>query len=685
MSDGKQQSFDNISLLTSPLPSIEKINSHFCTNPLWQHMPGGLLLVHNGSVIRANEVIADWLDSPLSEIEGKGLWELVPQEYLSTLLDTHSEPRTFKLEFFHPQQFLALVTVTPVSYEGFSWQILWIHEREELKQAWQQAEVSKSRYHQLLHLQQDGVWEWKIGQNHLQMSETMIDYFGFGSRETPFQWEDVEKLVHPNDVTSWSQMIEKLHHQQDIELHLRMWSTANRYEWFSFRGSYSPSTNSSLGLCSHWSPSTQTDPVTGLASHQLLLQMVERFQATAKRRKLYTFALIVLGFQEYSTIVSSKDSRVRDELLFQVAIILQELLRPGDIVSRREGDEFTILLDDLTHQDDLKIVIEKINEKLSFPLHIKEHVFYLTPIYGISIPQQHHQPIELFRQAHFALEQVRKDKKTKIEFYRTSQDVRIQKKLQIDAELRTALERNEFRLAYQPIVDLNSGEIVGFEALIRWQNEKLGFVSPMEFIPVAEETELILPIGSWVLQEACRTLASWSKAFPHKDLHMSINLSGKQLETFGLADEVQQEIQAHGIPKGKIHLEITESMLIEQTKAVEMAMLQFLAMEVPLYMDDFGTGYSSLSYLHRFPLQYLKIDRSFVRDMHEKESQLNIVRSIIHLGKSLGMKLVAEGVETKEHLDSLRSMGCSFAQGYFFAKPLPAQDIVKMLKESPTW
>jgi EAL domain-containing protein (putative c-di-GMP-specific phosphodiesterase class I) len=258
--------------------------------------------------------------------------------------------------------------------------------------------------------------------------------------------------------------------------------------------------------------------------------------------------------------------------------------------------------------------------------------------------------------------------------------------LQVEIDLRRAVERQEFVVFYQPLVDLHSGQLAGFEALVRWQHPQRGLVSPLEFIPVAEETGLIVPIGAWVLRAACKQMHIWQQHFPtHRPLAVSVNLSCKQFVQVDLVEHVEHVLRDTGLAPHSLKLEITESVLMEHTSSITTMLMRLHTLGVQLSLDDFGTGYSSLSSLHRFPIQILKIDRSFVSGMNVDSKNAEIVRTIIALARNLSMDVVAEGVETAEHLAALRALRCNYGQGYWFAKPLDASAATALLAAVPQW
>jgi len=356
-------------------------------------------------------------------------------------------------------------------------------------------------------------------------------------------------------------------------------------------------------------------------------------------------------------------------------------------MARLGGDEFTILLDEINNVSDATCVAERLQQQLAVPFTISGHEVFTTASIGIALSATgYDRPEDILRDAETAMYRAKTHGKACYEVFDTDMYARAVALLQVEIDLRGAVERQEFVVFYQPLVDLHSGQLVGFEALVRWQHPQRGLVSPLEFIPTAEETGLIVPIGAWVLRAACEQMYLWQQQFPTpRPLAVSVNLSCKQFVQADLVEQVEQVLRDTGLEPHSLKLEITESVLMEQTSSITTMLGRLHTLGVQLSLDDFGTGYSSLSYLHRFPIQILKIDRSFVSGMNVDSKNAEIVRTIIALARNLSMDVVAEGVETAEHLAALRALQCHYGQGYWFAKPLDAPAATALLAAAPQW
>ncbi|HEX8890665.1 MAG TPA: bifunctional diguanylate cyclase/phosphodiesterase, partial [Pyrinomonadaceae bacterium] len=366
---------------------------------------------------------------------------------------------------------------------------------------------------------------------------------------------------------------------------------------------------------------------------------------------------------------------------------LEICLRPGDTVARLGGDEFTVLLEDLSNVTEAIDVADRLQKALALPFNLNGHEVFTTVSIGIALSTTgYDRPEEVLRDADTAMYRAKVLGKARHEVFDKTMHTLAMNLLQMETDLRRAIERKEFVLHYQPIVALETGAISGFEALIRWRHPERGFVPPSEFVQIAEETGLIIPIGQWVLEEACRQIREWQEQFPqYPPLQISVNLSSKQFVNSNLIDQIRKVIADSGIDPYSLKLELTESMVMENfDTAIEM-LKQLRKLGIELSIDDFGTGYSSLSYLHRFPISTLKIDRSFVSSMNDLNENAEIVRTIVMLARSLKMNVVAEGVETMDQLSQLALLECEYGQGYYFSKPLDVGGAAKLLAERHTY
>ena len=423
------------------------------------------------------------------------------------------------------------------------------------------------------------------------------------------------------------------------------------------------------------------DALTGLPNRALFMDHVKMAIQRSRRNGERLFAALFLDLDRFKIINDSLGHMVGDQLLVGIAHRLEACLRPGDTVARLGGDEFTILLEDLAEEEDAIDVARRVQEAVSQPFNIGGHEVFTTVSIGIALSATGYERAEdLLRDADTAMYRAKMlGKKRHVVFDRGMHD-RAMEMLQLETDLRRAISRKEFFLHYQPIVSLETGQVCSFEALVRWRHPERGLVMPSEFVPVAEETGLILPLGQWVLSEACRQMREWQKFFRvDESVTVSVNLSGRQFSQADLIEQISAALREAGLRPGCLKLEITESMVAENMDTAIQMLTQLRDLGVGLSIDDFGTGYSSLSYLHRFPIDTLKIDRSFVTQMTDNTENAEIVRTIVTLARSLDMNVVAEGVETREQLGRLRELKCAYAQGYLFSKPVAAGQAIELL------
>lgn len=427
---------------------------------------------------------------------------------------------------------------------------------------------------------------------------------------------------------------------------------------------------------------TLHDALTGLPNRVLFLDRLRHAIELTRRRQGYHFAVLFLDLDHFKVVNDSLGHTVGDQLLISIAHRLRLCLRAGDTVARLGGDEFVILLEDTGRADDAPLAANRLLETLKQPFHLNGHEFPVTASIGIIADAgSYDRPEDILRDADIAMYQAKTNGKARSEVFSVELRERLQLRLDLENDLRHVLERDELELYYQPILSLQSDCITGFEALLRWHHPQRGLIAPNVFIPIAEETGLIVPIGCWVLRQACRQLCAWQDQFPqHPPLTMSVNISGVQFVAPGFIDQVAEIVREAGIDPMSLRLELTETVWLNSTSEVITLFQQLSNMGIQLHIDDFGTGYSSLAYLQYFPIRMLKIDRSFLTQMGEDGGNKEIVRAVISMAHDLGMEAVAEGVETVEQCQDLKRFGCNYGQGYLFSRPTTSAEIEKMLK-----
>jgi diguanylate cyclase (GGDEF)-like protein len=431
------------------------------------------------------------------------------------------------------------------------------------------------------------------------------------------------------------------------------------------------------------------DSLTGLPNRNLFLQRVTYAIKLAQRRKNYLFAIFFIDLDRFKVINDSLGHVVGDQLLVAIAHKIESCIRVKDTIARFGGDEFAILLENLKSMDEAIQVAKRLQEQLLLPVHLDKHEVFTNVSIGIASSEIGYScPEDILRDADTAMYHAKSRGRGRYEIFDKTMHARAVMLMRLDNDLRRAVERQEFRLFYQPIVDLQTGTIAGVEALIRWFHPHRGLVPPNEFIQLAEETGLILPIGEWLLSEACRQFSEWQQHIPHTSaMTINVNLSCKQFTHPRLVQQIQQVLHQNHLQPQVLKLEITESTIMENSQRATDTLAELKELGIQLCIDDFGTGYSSLSYLHRFPIDSLKVDRSFIKaiDTNDETSGIVITNTIVMLAQHLGISLVAEGIETAKQLSFLRTLKCEYGQGYYFAKPLDSEGIEALLISNPKW
>jgi diguanylate cyclase (GGDEF)-like protein/PAS domain S-box-containing protein len=578
-------------------------------------------------------------------------------------------------------------------------------ENEVLKHERTEAALKESEQRYALAAQgaNDGLWDWNLDNNEIYFSPRWKSMIGFDETELRGSPEEWLSRVHPEDVPQL---------RADINAHIGGYSASLRSEyriqhkdgtqrWMLVRGmAVRREGGRAWRIAGSQSDITQRkmaelqlrhdafhDGLTGLPNRPLFSDRLAQAIARMKRNDKYLFAVLCLDVDRFKIINDSLGHNTGDHLLIEFARRIKRCPRPADTVARLGGDEFAILLDDVKSVEDANLIANRIHEQLKTPFKLQKRDVFVSTSIGIAMGKSRYErPEEVLRDGDTALYQAKAQGLARHKAFSSGMHAQVVTLLDLEHDLRLAVERSEFLLHYQPIISLETGKIVSFEALIRWKHPLRGLVSPAEFIPMAEETEIITPLTMWVLEKACAQLKRWQELFPSDSpLSMSINLSGKTFAQANCAPQIGQVIVNSGVVPGTLKVEITEGTLMHNAEFSKDMLAQLKAMQVELLIDDFGTGYSSLNYLHTLPLDYLKIDRSFVSRLDSAAKNTAMVKTIALLASNLNLKMVAEGVETKDQLAQLRALKCEYAQGYFFSRPVEAEKVESLVASHPQW
>ncbi|MCL1892794.1 MAG: EAL domain-containing protein [Holophagaceae bacterium] len=431
---------------------------------------------------------------------------------------------------------------------------------------------------------------------------------------------------------------------------------------------------------------TFQDRLTGLPNRVFFAELVSRaIFMMAKRNS--RIGVLFIDVNRFKILNDTLGHQMGDLLLVQIAKRIRSAIRQGDTIARLGGDEFAVLFEELDNLGDAVFVSDWIKNTFEDPFSLDGEECYMTCSQGLAVSNRSDiTSTELIRDAEVAMYRAKTKGTDTLEIYDESMNEQTREQLKIENEMRHALQRNEFLVYYQPLITLTTGKIGGWEALVRWKHPERGLVPPIEFINLAEETGLIIPIGTWVLEEACRQARSWQLKFPaYSESIMNVNLSMRQFQQPNLTERVLETLKKQGLEPQYLKLEITESATMKDASTSLAIMTALKSSKIHLAIDDFGTDYSSLSYLKRLPVDTLKIDKSFVDGLGLDHESTAIVEAITSLAKALNMKVTAEGIENADQLVHLRKLGCDIGQGYLFSRPMPAEDAEKMLKQDITW
>jgi len=558
---------------------------------------------------------------------------------------------------------------------------------------------SQERYTLAVHGANDGLWDWNLVTNEVYWSPRWKAMLGYEDAEvgvTPDEWLD---RLHQDDWTQVRQAIPEHiargtgHYESEHRLRHR----DGGYRWVLCRAA---AVRNPAGVATRFAGSLTditdaklADGLTGLPNRVLFLDLLDRAITRTGRRHDYQFALVILGLDRFKTVNHSLGNAVADRLLVEVAHRLQTCLRANDAVTRGGhgftlarlgGDEFTVLLDDIDDAANAVRVAERLRDALHKPFGVEEHEVFVTASAGITLSSSGYTDAEdVLRDAAIALQRAKEAGSSRCELFDIHMRDRAVSRLRVETDLRQAIERGAFEVYYQPIVSIRGGTLAGFEALVRWRHPTQGLIDPADFIPIAEDTEMIVLIGRQVLAQSCRQMAAWQKRFGRAATGViCVNVSSKQFGDADLTSEIQNVLEESGLPPSSLKLEITESAFLGDIRRAQATLRRLQMLGVAWSLDDFGTGYSSLSYLHRLQVDTVKVDRSFVSRIG-RDDGAEMVRAIAAIAHNLGMNVVAEGVETAEQLEWLRAIGCEYAQGFYFSRPVDFATATGLIASSP--
>ncbi|HLJ15813.1 MAG TPA: EAL domain-containing protein [Bryobacteraceae bacterium] len=571
------------------------------------------------------------------------------------------------------------------------------------KKAQEGLKESEERYALAARGANDGLWDWNLTTNMIYFSARWKSMLGCQEDEIADKPEEWFDRIHESDRERVKEEIAV--HQSGKTPHFesehRVRHKDGTFRWMLSRGvairDESGKTVRMAGSQTDITEGKVSDPLTNLPNRLLFLDRLGRLMRHTKRHPERLFAVLFLDLDGFKTINDSMGHMIGDQLLLGVSKRLESCLRASDTVARLTqqtftlarmgGDEFTVLLDDIKEPADANRAAERIMKDLSSPFVVGDKEVFTSASIGIALSNPAYQHAEeLMRDADTAMYRAKSLGKSRYEVFDADMRASVMARLELETDLRRALERNELRNYYQPIVSLENGEIMGFESLLRWQHPTRGMLSPDKFISLAEDTGLIRELGWWSLGEACRRLKTWKANLPaDRDLFISVNLSIKQFVQPKLVENIAAMLAELDLAPTNLKLEITESTVMEDPAAAVEMLQQMKDLGIRLAIDDFGTGYSSLSYLHRFPLDMLKIDRSFISGMMDGVNGMEIARTVMPLAKNLHLDVVAEGVETAEQVRELKKLNCKYAQGFYFSKPLSPDEAEALMTEHVAW
>ena len=562
---------------------------------------------------------------------------------------------------------------------------------------------SQGTYSLAIQVSNDGLWDWDLTTNKIVYSPRWKEMLGLDAdkiSDLPDEWLG---RIHPEDRDRVGALIDAYLDgtTSNFEIEYRIRHFSDYYLWMLAKGL---TIRSSSGKATRFAGS-QTDiterksheeqmihdalhdSLTSIPNRTLLLDRIRQSLVRRKRYPETSFAVIFIDLDRFRLVNESLVHIHGDELLKLISERLKESIPIGDTVARLGGDEFSVLIQDIVCVKDAENIAKDIQDTFSKPFSLGDKEVFASASMGIAHSDNDYKmPEEILRDSELAMYRAKRDGKAQSIIFEKRFRQSTLSPIDLDTDLRRALDRDEMELHYQPIISMRDRRISGFEALLRWSHRSRGAISPNEFIPLAEETGLIYDLGQWVLRKACEQIAGWNKdKSKEEQLEISINLSGRQFSDPNLVGGIVENIEKSGFNAEFLKIEITESALMENAQRSVSMLNQLKDLNIKVCVDDFGTGYSSLSYLHTFPIDTLKIDRSFVHDMSRNFRNMEIIRTIIMLAHNLKLDVIAEGVETAEQYAQLSALGCQFAQGFYFSRPVNSSDAALLIQQNHQW
>ncbi len=602
-----------------------------------------------------------------------------------------------------------LKSVVPIDLEGRTVLLESLVDISEQKSVQEALRISEQRYALAAQGANDGLWDWDLKTHEVYYSTRWKSMLGYEESEIDGNVDEWFRRVHPEDVLRLKTDLDR--HLAGVTPHLeaevRMAHKDGTYRWMLTRGeavrdkSGAPSriAGSQTDITERKQVEEELrlgaffDSLTGLANRALFIDRLEQCMARARRKSQHIFSVLFLDLDRFKVVNDSLGHQIGDRLLVAVAERLRGCLRSTDTVSaglkephtvaRLGGDEFTVLLDDIRSEKDAVRVAERIRDALSQPFEVEgQEVFTAVSIGIATYDRSSNRAEDMLRDADTALYRAKAGGRGRCEVFNKTMHAQAVSRLMMERDLRHAVEQKQFFVHYQPIMRLSTGEVKGFEALVRWKHPDRGLISPNEFIPVAEEMGLIVPIGWFVMREACRQVKAWQDEYQwNPPLTLAVNLSSLQIRQADLVERVMEVLKETGLPAASLELEITESSLLQNDGHTLQVLNDLKEAGIGLHMDDFGTGYSSLSYLSHFPIDVVKIDRSFISSLDTDSKHAELVNAILTMAQAMGMDVVAEGIESESQLRRLRDLSCGFGQGFYLSRPVDAAAAGDLLRD----